>query len=230
MAKVLLSLSGGMDSGTLLGHALSQGHEVHTVQFQYGSKHNEYELTAVNKLLLHFPAVKNHTQLNLGFMADFDSNLLKTGGDIPEGHYEQSNMSQTVVPGRNIIFASILAGLAWSKDLDEVWLGIHSGDHAIYPDCRPSFFFAMKNAIEEGTNGDITMTAPFLHDNKTSILARGFKIQFPYELTRTCYADQPLACGKCGACQERLEAFRNHDIPDPIEYATREPLPKGGDE
>lgn len=227
--KMLVALSGGMDSATVLGaarDALRPGDSIEAVGFRYGSKHNRYENEAAQKVagvagvpfeLIDFTEV----------MSAFSSNLLESGGEIPEGHYEEKTMSQTVVPGRNLIFISILTGLAWSKGANQVWLGIHSGDHAIYPDCRPTFFHAMNAAVVAGSDEKVELVAPFLHGNKTSIIAYGIKRNVPYYLTRTCYKHQPIACGRCGACQERLEAFANNGIPDPIEYESRDILPKG---
>jgi len=225
MNKVVIGLSGGMDSATLLGYFLNQGYEVHTCSFQYGSKQNKYEEKAVSQIIEYyykhgFLVVSHRINLENAF-GDFRSNLLKTGGDIPEGHYEDESMKATVVPGRNLIFLSIMAGLAESIGAKIVAIGVHSGDHAIYPDCRPEFVAAAHNAIELSTGGKVKVVAPFLLDDKAGILHRGlndFTLKVPYELTRTCYKDQEYACGKCGSCQERIEAFHNLGIEDPIIY------------
>jgi len=225
MSRIILSLSGGMDSATLLGVALSEGNDVSAVGFTYGSKHNPYENKASQALagFYHVP----YELLDLsGVMAAFKSDLLRTGGEIPEGHYEEESMSRTVVPGRNLIFISVLAGVAWSKEATEVWVGIHSGDHAIYPDCRPAFYYSMDTALRRGTDERVVLKAPFLHENKTSIIKMGHAIGVPYQLTRTCYKDQPIACGKCGSCQERLEAFKANGVEDPVEYESRVILPR----
>lgn len=224
--KVVMALSGGMDSTTLLAKALEDGYEVVPVQFQYGSKHNAYEEQAYRRILLKYPT--SGAEMNLrGVFANFESALLK-GSDqaIPHGHYESESMKLTVVPGRNIIFMSILAGYAWSIGAKEVWLGIHAGDHAIYPDCRISFFNAMNEAIKLGTDDNVELNAPFLHLLKKDILALGLKLEVPYALTRTCYADQLVACGKCGSCQERLEAFHLNGVEDPLRYQSRELMGK----
>lgn len=215
--KVIVSLSGGMDSATVLAEALFQGHSVDTVLFKYGSKHNEFENKMAQALAEHYKVHWHLIDLS-EVMEVFKSDLLLTGGEIPEGHYEDESMSRTVVPGRNIIFTSVLAGFAWSKNFQQVWVGIHTGDHAIYPDCRPGFYFAMKEAIEEGTDKNISLSAPFLNINKAGILARGLELGVPYELTRTCYKYQGVSCGKCGSCTERLEAFTKNGLKDPIPY------------
>lgn len=226
--KVLVSLSGGMDSATLIPYLQlpSMGYEIDgAVGFTYGSKHNKYELEAARKLADHYKIRFDLIDLT-GIASHLESNLLKKGGEIPEGHYEAESMSKTVVPGRNMIFLSILSGIAWSRGVENIAIGIHSGDHAIYPDCRPEFTSYMRQAIREGTDKKIHLITPFLQKNKKLILEIGIPIGTPYNLTRTCYKDQPVACGKCGSCQERLAAFAAVKINDPIEYESRTILPK----
>lgn len=223
--KVIVSLSGGMDSTTVLARALSVNRDVQCVGFSYGSKHNAYENAAGIQIAQHYDVPFKLIDFS-SVTAGFKSNLLKSGDAIPEGFYEGENMRQTVVPGRNLIFISILMGIAWSNDAEEVWLGIHAGDHFIYPDCRPNFFKAMNEAVQLGSDGKVQLVAPFLDGNKTSIIKEGLELGVPYHLTRTCYKDQVFACGKCGSCQERLDAFHNNGIEDPIPYTTRELIPK----
>lgn len=219
MEKIVLSLSGGMDSTTLL-ESLLTNNAVYPFQFVYGSKHNPYEIEAVRNLAqyygLHIPVI----DLTTAFQS-IQSNLLKSGGDIPEGHYEAENMRQTVVPGRNSIFIAILAGIAESIGASKVALGVHAGDHHIYPDCRANFIQAMDSAVKLSSDGKVSLFAPFIDMTKTDILKHGLEIQTPYYLTRTCYKDQPIACGKCGSCQERLEAFAINGVQDPLEYESR---------
>jgi 7-cyano-7-deazaguanine synthase len=222
MRKIVIGLSGGMDSATLLGYLLSEGYEVHCCSFTYGSKHNQYERQAVIQLINYYemkdaPVILHKFNLEDTFK-DFSSALLKSGGPIPEGHYESANMIQTVVPGRNMIFSSIMAGLAESIGAEAIALGVHQGDHAIYPDCRKEFIKALDTAIYLSSDRKIQVLTPLVDDTKTSILAKGFALNVPYHLTRTCYKDQELSCGKCGSCQERLEAFANHLQKDPIKY------------
>jgi 7-cyano-7-deazaguanine synthase len=216
--KAVLSLSGGIDSTTVLAHLLKHlGEPVQCVSFTYGSKHNRYENEAARKVAAYYAQPLLEIDLSVA-MSVFKSNLLKSGGEIPEGHYNDASMSQTVVPARNIIFASLLAGVAESKEAPVVGLGIHQGDHAIYPDCRPGFFFAMKHAIQEGTDGKVTLLAPFLLHTKYDIIRWGLEEDVPYQLTRTCYKDQEVACRRCGSCVERREAFQLCGVIDPIKY------------
>jgi len=215
-----------MDSATLVADTLAKERNVvELVWFQYGSKHNRYELQAAVALADYFGIPLQQVDLsNVGAL--FKSDLLQSGGAVPEGHYEEESMSRTVVPGRNMIFASILAGRAWTLEAQEIYLGIHAGDHAIYPDCRPAFAEAMREAIRYGTDERIRFVFPFINITKAQILTRGLELGVPYEKTRTCYKDQLIACGRCGACQERLEAFRFNGAVDPLAYDTRAALPK----
>lgn len=219
--KVMIAVSGGMDSAVVLGKAIQDGHEVRGVGFRYGSKHNPYENAMAVRLASHY-GIPFHMIDLTPIAAELKSNLLVTGGAIPEGHYEAESMKQTVVPGRNLIFTAVLAGMAQSHGCEEVHLGIHAGDHAIYPDCRPTFYRAAADAVMYGTDGAVKLLAPFIHRKKSQIVGLGLELGVPFHLTRTCYKQQPIACGKCGSCQERLEAFVLNDAVDPLDYESRE--------
>jgi 7-cyano-7-deazaguanine synthase len=222
--KAIVSLSGGLDSTVVLANALNKNRVCEAVGFTYGSKHNSYENEAAKNVAKFYNVPFKLFDLS-GIMAGFNSNLLKSGGEVPEGHYEHLSMSQTVVPGRNLIFASILAGYAWSQKAQEVWLGIHAGDHFIYPDCRPDFYSAAACAVEKATAGSVILEAPYLYSDKSWIIVEGQKLKVPFNLTRTCYKDQSVACGKCGSCRERLHSFQKVGIADPLEYEFRDPNP-----
>lgn len=225
---VVVSLSGGMDSATLLARCLRDHDEVIPVSFHYPSKHARWENDATENVANHYK-LDRVIWFSLGSVfSRFKSNLLDDQGDIPDGHYEEKVMTQTVVPGRNAIFISVLTGYAQSIGASAIFLGIHSGDHAIYPDCRPEFASSMSRAIYNSSDGKVSLVTPFLYHNKISILRWGIEHDVPYQLTRTCYKDQQIACGKCGACQERLEAFKANEIEDPIDYESREILTKKG--
>jgi 7-cyano-7-deazaguanine synthase len=224
MRKIVMGLSGGMDSATLLGVFLGEGSEVHCCFFNYGSKHNKWEYQSHLDIVDFyeeegFPIFRHEFDLEKVFKY-FHSDLLMSGGEIPEGHYNDENMKRTVVPGRNLILSSIMAGLAESIGAEYVALGVHSGDHQIYPDCRPNFILSLESTIKYSTDDKVKVIAPFLTEDKTSILKIGYSSypQIPYHLTRTCYKDQEFSCGKCGSCQERLEAFKNIGKIDPITY------------
>lgn len=225
--KLIVALSGGMDSTTALANAIScyPSAEILTAGFRYGSKHNTLELQAARRVADHYKVPFKEFDLRPVFQG-FNSKLMAGGGMLPHGHYEEESMRDTVVPGRNIIFAAVLAGYAMSEKVNQVWLGIHAGDHYIYPDCRPDFYDAMNSAIRYGTGWEVWLVAPYLKQTKLDILRHGFGMTVPYHLTRTCYSYDEVACGKCGSCQERLEAFKLLGYEDPLPYQSRELLPK----
>lgn len=215
--KMVCSLSGGMDSATVLGILKEQDVDVHCLNFTYGSKHNQYECAAAEKLAKYYNVPYHLVDLTTPFSL-FNSNLLKSGGEIPEGHYEQENMKLTVVPGRNTIFSAILMGYAESIGAEAIALGVHQGDHAIYPDCRVEYIKALDTTLYLASDRKVHIITPVLMTDKTGILEMGYALGVPYELTRTCYKNQELSCGKCGSCTERLEAFQNIGKEDPIKY------------
>jgi 7-cyano-7-deazaguanine synthase len=219
--KGIISVSGGLDSTALLGFLFEQTNvtELIGVSFSYGSKHNKYENKACLRVMRYYDMPLIQMDLETAFSA-FKSDLLLSGGCIPEGHYQSNNMKSTVVPARNMIFISILTGLAISKEFDFVAIGVHSGDHYIYPDGRPKFLSKIQDTVKWCSEGNIFLTAPFQFLTKGEIIKKvvNNKKRVPFELTRTCYKDQEIACGKCGSCIERKEAFEQNNLTDPIKY------------
>lgn len=216
--KAVVLVSGGMDSVT----ALHQTHREHPVlaalSFDYGSKHNPREIPYAREHAAQL-RIPHHT-IALDFMGHlFASHLLRDGGAIPDGHYAEPSMKQTVVPFRNAIMLSIAAGFAESAGGDAVVIAAHAGDHAIYPDCREAFLQAMGSAMELGTYARIRLLRPFVHLDKAGIVALGHRLGIDYRRTWSCYKGGQLHCGTCGTCVERREAFQLAGIPDPTPYA-----------
>lgn len=210
--KAVLVYSGGLDSTTLLYEYKDS--IALAVSFDYGSKHNkrELEFAALNCKRLGI----RHLVIPLEFMGKyFRSDLLIGGGDIPEGSYADENMKSTVVPFRNGIMLSIAAGLAESYELDAIMLANHSGDHAIYPDCRPEFIEGMAAAVEAGTYNGVKVVSPYCNMTKREIALRGRELGVDFSLTYSCYKGGEKHCGKCGTCVERREALEGFD---PTEY------------
>ena len=216
MSKIVAIVSGGMDSVTMLHDLYLQGHEIQVISFNYGQRHiKELEVAKENAEALGL----KHTVVEMGFMSDLLSNSALTGDiDVPEGHYEDENMKLTVVPNRNMIMASIAIGYAVNLEYDTVALGVHSGDHAIYPDCRPEFVKALNEVAKIANYQPIEVIAPYINMNKVNIVARGSEIGVDYSKTWTCYKGLDKACGRCGSCQERLEAFILNELVDPLKY------------
>lgn len=211
----ILVLSGGMDSVTML-HEYKDRIAL-AVTFDYGSLHNarEIECARINCRNLGI----EHLVIPLAFIGKyFKSALLDTPEAIPEGSYDDDNMKSTVVPFRNGIMLAVACGLAESRDLRHVMLANHSGDHAIYPDCRPGFVDAMSEAMSEGTYEHITIIAPYTGITKNEIACHGRDLGVDYSLTYSCYRGEEAHCGKCGTCRERREALAFAGIDDPTNY------------
>lgn len=213
-----------MDSVTAL-HVTAGEHEVvGTLSFDYGSKHNAKEIP-----MAAWQAARlglNHEVITLDFVNQlFASDLLQSGGEIPDGHYADENMKRTVVPFRNGIMLAIACGLAESREADALVIAAHSGDHAIYPDCREPFMQAMASAMKHGTYPGIQLLRPFIDCDKAEIVRRGHALGVDYAHTWSCYKGHAIHCGTCGTCVERREAFLHAGVSDPTEYEVSGPLP-----
>jgi 7-cyano-7-deazaguanine synthase len=240
----VISLSGGMDSSTLLLRLLSEGYEVTALSFDYGQKHN-VELERAKELVMYLNQQSGpnalikpirHQVITLGGLSTLLNSALVTGGDeVPEGHYEHSNMAKSVVPNRNKIFSSIIQAVALSvaeKNNTEciIAMGIHAGDHQIYRDCRQEFRDADYEAFLEGNeNGYLVKHyTPYLFGNKSTILEDGVKcceildLDFNeiYKRTNTSYKPYPSGNSdyKSASSVERVEAFIALGRPDPVTY------------
>ena len=240
MKVAVMALSGGMDSSALLLRLLREGYKVTAISFNYGQKH-VLELNCARMLVDYLKqqqlSVTHHVADLTSATALFESHLLKGGDEVPKGHYEEDNMKATVVPNRNAMFASLLYGTALSianaqQTKVEVVLGVHSGDHAIYPDCRPEFYRALEHAFAIG-NWDserVSFTLPYLNEDKTSILrdaevsSKKLNLEFNEVFKRTLTSYQPddegRSDGSTGSDVERILAFHALGREDPIEYTT----------
>jgi 7-cyano-7-deazaguanine synthase len=247
--NVVVSLSGGMDSSTLLLRCLLEYKRVTAISFDYGQKH-KIELERAQSLVdyinnefkinvqIHgdsFPGV-NYRQIKLDGLVDLlDSALIAGGAEVPEGHYAEENMKATVVPNRNKIFASITQAVALSianktGETCDIALGIHAGDHAIYPDCRQEFRDADDHAFRVGNweAEKVGYFTPYLEGNKFTILQDGevlckeLGLDFDevYKRTNTSYKPSPegLSDYKSASSVERIEAFIKLNRKDPVEY------------
>ena len=214
--KVVVIYSGGMDSFTVLHKAVQAGHDVYALSFNYGQRHvKELQCAAqvcqelgIKHKIVDISAIN---QLLAG--SSLTDNI-----DIPEGHYAADNMKSTVVPNRNMILLSLAVGYAVSIGANQVYYGAHSGDHFIYPDCRPEFVQKMHDVCQIANYEPVDIISPYLSQTKIEILADGLAMGLDYSKTWTCYNGREKACGKCGSCQERLEAFTLNKVTDPLPY------------
>lgn len=222
--KTVAIVSGGMDSVTLAYWLKHEGHDVRLVSFDYGQRHKK-ELWFASQCAHELDA--EHDIIDLTNITRLISHSALTSDtiDVPDGHYAEQTMKQTIVPNRNSIMASIAIGIAVNEQADHVALGIHAGDHYIYPDCRPSFATTLEQHVKVANEGFLpdhfTILTPFIHMTKADIVTTGATMGVPYEQTWSCYKGGNVHCGACGTCFERQEAFNIAQVIDPTTYVTR---------
>lgn len=205
MKNCILIFSGGMDSTTLLYYLLDKGLEVKCISFNYGQRHKkelDYAQKTCQKLGLEHKIVDITSITELLKGSSLTDNI-KT----PYGHYEEESMKKTIVPNRNMIMCSIAGAWAVSEKADYLALGVHSGDHTIYPDCRPEFIKVFEEALQLGNWEKVEVLTPFINWDKGDIAMEGKRLGMDYDETWTCYEGKAKPCSKCGACVERMEAL-----------------------
>jgi 7-cyano-7-deazaguanine synthase len=216
---VCVVLSGGMDSTTLMAHYAASGNGLLAVTVDYGQRHRR-EIDAARDVAKYYGAghivvdLTDYGQLLVG------SALTDPDVDVPEGHYAEESMRATVVPNRNAVLANIAVGIAVSRGASVVGMGMHGGDHAIYPDCRPEFVHALDRLVQLGNDGHHPprIDAPFLRWTKTNIVQLAIDLRAPLGMSWSCYQGDNIHCGVCGTCYERREAFREAGVTDPTTY------------
>lgn len=220
--KTILVYSGGLDSTVLLYHLLAEGQEVHALSVNYGQRHRcELERAAEICAQAQVP----HQTADLAAVQPLlaGSSLTSPEIEVSEGHYTEETMKSTVVPNRNMILLALATGHGLSIGAGQIAYAAHSGDHAIYPDCRNEFADAMAQAIQLCDWNPIELSRPFVDWTKADIVRRGAELKVPFELTWSCYKGGELHCGRCGTCIERREAFDLAGVDDPTPYATDAP-------
>lgn len=217
--KAIAIVSGGMDSVTLAYLLPSLGYtNLHLLSFDYGQRHKkeiQFAKLAAERLLA------RHSVMDLSSIGQLlKSSLTDLSIPVPDGHYAAENMKSTVVPNRNAIMLSIAYGIAVAEQADAVAIGVHAGDHFIYPDCRPGFINAFRTMQEHAIRdmGNVSLLAPFIDKSKADIVGIGSLLNVPYKDTWSCYRGGDVHCAVCGTCEERRFAFLNAKVKDPTQY------------
>jgi 7-cyano-7-deazaguanine synthase len=216
--KSVVIMSGGLDSTTLLYWVIKQGYEPQVLSFNYGQRHRK-ELEFAKKTCEKLKVA--HRIVDLSSMHELlqGSALTSEGIKIPEEHYSHESQKATIVPNRNAIMLNIAVGYAISIGAARVFYAAHYNDRAIYPDCRWEFVQSQNvTAKLANNNPELEIIAPFVHKTKAEIVKIGSELGVPFEDTWSCYKGEEKACGVCGTCRERIEAFQLNKLRDPVEY------------
>lgn len=218
--KAVCLLSGGMDSSTLAYLAKSDGYDVYALHLNYGQRTQGKEL-ACARTIAGFLQVKEFVEADVGYFSRFGASSL-TDKKIAVEEFDpvRAHLPNTYVPFRNANLLSIATSFAEAREAEAVYIGVQSLDYSGYPDCRPQFIEAFQRVIDLGTKETthITLKTPFIRMTKTDILRKGMTLGVPYEHTWSCYRNDIRACGTCGSCHFRQEAFAAIGLKDPIEY------------
>lgn len=213
--------SGGLDSAVLAYHLRDMGWRLRLLSFDYGQRHAR-ELACARRLAQHLAVAHDVVDLRAVGALLGGSALTDEAVPVPDGHYTDTTMRATVVPNRNAIFVSVAVGVAVAERADAVALGIHAGDHPIYPDCRPAFVDAAEALAKVANDGFIAdgfqLLTPLLHWSKPDIVRRAVEVGVPLADTWSCYRGGSRHCGRCGTCVERREAFELAKVADPTDY------------
>ena len=226
MSAAVLLLSGGLDSTTLLAHALHDGFDVHAMTFRYGQRHST-EVSAARRVAEAF-GIRDHVIVDID-LRTFGGSALTSDVAVPKDRDVSADSSEipvTYVPARNTIFLSF--ALAWSEVLGagDIFIGVNALDYSGYPDCRPEYIAAFEQMANLATRGGVDgsnrvrIRAPFINFTKAEIIKRGLALNVDYGITQSCYdpSADGLACGHCDACQLRLKGFQDAGASDPAPY------------
>jgi 7-cyano-7-deazaguanine synthase len=218
--KAVCLISGGMDSTTAAYLAKDQGYEVIGLHVTYGQRTEGKEKRCACTIARLLPVVE-FLEVDIGYLRTLGgSTLTDWGREVSEYDPSHEELPDTYVPFRNGNLLSIATSAAEARGADAIFIGAQAHDYSGYPDCRPAFLEAFQEVINRGTKDttSITLQAPFVHMTKADILRIGMSLGVPYEHTWSCYRNEGLACGRCGSCHFRREAFREIGLQDPLRY------------
>lgn len=218
--KAVCLLSGGMDSSTLAFLAKADGYDIYALHFTYGQRTEEKERECAIRIARHLNAVE-FLDVDLTYLIQVGESSL-TDRSIPVKAHEDAGegIPHTYVPFRNANLLSVATSFAESRGAEAIYIGVQSSDYSGYPDCRPEFIAAFQKVIDLGTRPEtqIALKTPFVNLKKADILRIGMDLSVPYEDTWSCYQEGEAACGVCGSCHFRKEAFQAVGVEDPIRY------------
>lgn len=228
--RAVLLLSGGLDSTTLLAHAIDKGLDVHAMTFRYGQRHAT-EIESARRVAAHY-RLRDHVIVDIDLRTFGGSALTTSEFDVPKDRDVAASgggIPITYVPARNTIFLSF--ALAWAEVLEagEIFIGVNALDYSGYPDCRPEYIAAYERMANLATRGGVEGTnavhirAPLINLTKAQIITLGLGLGVDYSITQSCYDPDPTgaACGHCDACLLRLKGFAEAGFDDPASYVSR---------
>ncbi len=218
--KAVCLLSGGMDSSTLAYLAKSEGYDILALHFSYRQKTERKERECAMRIARHLNAI-DFIDVDLSYLQKVGMSSLTDPTMAVKAHADAGDgVPDTYVPFRNATLLSVATSLAEAQKAEAIYIGVQASDYSGYPDCRPEFITAFQKVVDLGTRPEteITLKTPFVSLNKTEILKIGMDLRVPYEDTWSCYQDNDVACGICGSCHFRREAFDAFGIRDPIPY------------
>jgi len=223
MPRAVLLLSGGLDSSTLLAHAVNERFTVHAMTFRYGQRH-AVEIEAARRIATLY-GVRDHVIVDIDLRV-FGGSALTSNVAVPKDRSEDLGIPVTYVPARNTIFLSF--ALAWAEVLEarDIFIGVNALDYSGYPDCRPEYIAAYERMANLATRGGVEGTnpihvrTPLIARSKAQIIELGLSLGVDYAITRSCYDPDPsgAACGHCDSCLLRLKGFAEAGVKDPARY------------
>lgn len=209
-----------MDSSTLAYQAKNDGYEIFALHFTYGQRTQGKERECAKQIARHLNA-EEFLDVDLAYLIRVGGSSL-TDPSIPVLPHQGAGdgIPKTYVPFRNANLLAVATSFAEARGAEAIYIGVQASDYSGYPDCRPEFIEAFQHVIRLGTRPDthITLKTPFVRLNKAEILKIGMELQVPYADTWSCYQEEEVACGVCGSCHFRQEAFEALGITDPIPY------------
>lgn len=222
--RVVVILSGGLDSTTCLALAHDAGCRVFALTFDYGQRHR-VEIEAARRVARYYRVIE-HRIVELPFLRAIGGSALTDDAlAVPMTGLVEDQIPVTYVPARNLIFLSVAAAYAETVGASAVYLGVNALDYSGYPDCRPEFIAAFAQAARLGTKAGVNgapfaVETPLLAMSKADIVRLGTALLTPYELTSSCYLGGDIACGVCDSCRLRRKGFAEAGLPDPLQYAS----------